>query len=49
LQGGDISVNRVAHLCGFGHPETLRRAFHRHLSISPQDYAERFGMAVLPG
>jgi len=49
LQAGDISINRVARLCGFGHPETMRRAFHRHLSISPQDYAERFGMADFDG
>ncbi|WP_248694368.1 hypothetical protein, partial [Pseudomonas aeruginosa] len=22
----------------------LRRTFHKHLSVSPQEYAERFGM-----
>ncbi|AUG52777.1 GlxA family transcriptional regulator [Thalassospira marina] len=49
LQGGDITINRVARLCGFGHPETMRRAFHRHLSISPQDYAERFGATLFAG
>jgi transcriptional regulator GlxA family with amidase domain len=36
-------VATVARLCGFGHPETLRRAFHKHLAISPQAFAERFG------
>ncbi|MDP2698053.1 GlxA family transcriptional regulator [Thalassospira sp.] len=44
LQDGDMPLSRIAGLCGFGHPETLRRAFHRHLSIAPQDYAERFGL-----
>ncbi len=43
LQDDAMSVTRVARLCGFGHPETLRRAFQRHLSISPQEYADRFG------
>ena len=37
------SVSTVAQLCGFGHPENLRRSFHKHLSISPQAFAERFG------
>jgi transcriptional regulator GlxA family with amidase domain len=37
------SVATVAKLCGFGHPESLRRSFHKHLSISPQAFAERFG------
>ena len=37
------SVATVARLCGFGHPESLRRSFHKHLSISPQAFAERFG------
>ena len=37
------SVATVARLCGFGHPENLRRSFHRHLAVSPQAFAERFG------
>ncbi|HEX7749188.1 MAG TPA: helix-turn-helix domain-containing protein [Bordetella sp.] len=37
------SVSTVARLCGFGHPESLRRSFHKHLAISPQAFAERFG------
>lgn len=37
------SVATVARLCGFGHPENLRRSFHKHLAISPQAFAERFG------
>lgn len=37
------SVSTVARLCGFGHPESLRRSFHKHLAVSPQAFAERFG------
>ena len=37
------SISTVARLCGFGHPENLRRSFHKHLAISPQAFAERFG------
>ncbi|QIL79057.1 GlxA family transcriptional regulator [Diaphorobacter sp. HDW4A] len=37
------SVTTVARLCGFGHPENLRRSFHKHLAVSPQAFAERFG------
>lgn len=37
------SVSTVARLCGFGHPENLRRAFHKHWAVSPQAFAERFG------
>lgn len=37
------SVATVARLCGFGHPENLRRSFHKALGISPQAFAERFG------
>lgn len=43
LQDGQASVSTVARLTGFGHAENLRRVFHKHLAISPQQYAERFG------
>lgn len=42
LQGAQTSIATVARLTGFGHPENLRRTFHKHLSVSPQEYAERF-------
>ncbi len=29
---------RLSHRLGFGHVDSLRRVFHRHLSVSPQDY-----------
>ena len=37
------SVATVARLCGFGHPENLRRSFQQQLGISPSAFAERFG------
>ncbi|WP_263142749.1 DJ-1/PfpI family protein [Pseudomonas sp. RIT-PI-AD] len=42
LQGHGASIATVARLTGFRHPENLRRTFHKHLAVSPQDYAERF-------
>jgi transcriptional regulator GlxA family with amidase domain len=35
-------VEIVAFDCGFTNPERMRRAFHRHLGVSPSDYRERF-------
>lgn len=35
-------VSRVAHQCGFGTEETMRRIFRRRLGSSPQEYRERF-------
>ena len=43
LHDARASIATVARLCGFGHPENLRRTFHKHLAVSPQEYAERFG------
>lgn len=43
LQEGSRSVSAVARSCGFGHAETMRRAFQRQLGVSPQEYAARFG------
>ncbi|KAF1052496.1 MAG: HTH-type transcriptional regulator CdhR [Stenotrophomonas maltophilia] len=45
LHDAQASITTVARLCGFGHPENLRRTFHKHLSVSPQEYAERFGLS----
>ncbi|MFG0721320.1 GlxA family transcriptional regulator [Pseudomonas sp. GLN_6] len=42
LQTAQASISTVARLSGFNHPENLRRSFHKHLGISPQEYAERF-------
>lgn len=43
LSQAHASVSTVARLCGFGHPENLRRSFHKVLGVSPQAFAERFG------
>lgn len=43
LSQHQASIATVARLCGFGHPENLRRSFHKGLGISPQAFAERFG------
>lgn len=42
LQDAQASISTVARLTGFGHTENLRRIFHKHLSVSPQEYAQRF-------
>ncbi|HLD64971.1 MAG TPA: GlxA family transcriptional regulator [Pseudomonas sp.] len=42
LQDAQASIATVARLTGFAHPENLRRSFHKHLAVSPQQYAERF-------
>lgn len=36
-------VKRIAHRCGFGSEETMRRSFLRLLAATPQDYRARFG------
>ncbi|MFE9388649.1 GlxA family transcriptional regulator [Streptomyces sp. NPDC006784] len=42
LAEGDDPVEAIARHCGFGTTETLRRTFHRHLSVAPSDYRARF-------
>jgi transcriptional regulator GlxA family with amidase domain len=42
LEGTRTTVDTVAAHCGFGSPETMRRAFLRVLGIGPADYRERF-------
>ena len=42
LEGGTASIDAVATSCGFGSPETMRRAFRRVLSIGPSEYRARF-------
>jgi transcriptional regulator GlxA family with amidase domain len=41
----DASIDAVATRCGFGTPETMRRAFHRRLGVGPADYRARFRLA----
>lgn len=42
LHDAQASIATVARLTGFGHAENLRRCFHKHLAISPQEYLQRF-------
>ena len=37
-----LPVKRVSQRCGFGSEETMRRSFLRLLSVTPQDYRDRF-------
>ncbi len=42
LQESPLPVKAVAARCGFGAEERMRRAFHRAICISPDDYRHRF-------
>jgi len=42
LEGSDVQVESIAHHCGFGTVETMRRAFHRRLGVGPAAYRSRF-------
>lgn len=42
LETETVGLAAVARRCGFGTPETLRRAFHRRLQISPDAYRRQF-------
>ncbi len=42
LEEGGEPLARLSHRLGFGHADSLRRIFHRHLSMSPQDYRLRW-------
>jgi transcriptional regulator GlxA family with amidase domain len=42
LSESRLPVKTIAHRCGFGSEETMRRSFLRLLSVTPQDYRARF-------
>jgi len=42
LEDGQEPIATVAAVCGFGTPETMRRAFLRALSVGPAEYRRRF-------
>ena len=46
LELSSSSTETIAADCGFGTVETLRRAFHRRLGVSPGEYRERFNAAL---
>lgn len=45
LAGGDVSLDAVSADAGFGAAERMRRAFIRHLGVTPGRYRERFRTA----
>lgn len=48
LETSTATVDVIARTCGFGTAETMRRAFHRHLGVSPDDYRRRFRLTAQP-
>jgi transcriptional regulator GlxA family with amidase domain len=42
LEGAAARVGSVARAVGFGDPDRLRRAFHRHLGVTPRAYRAAF-------
>ena len=42
LEDGASSLEAVAQAAGFSSTEVLRRAFHRHVGVSPAEYRGRF-------
>ncbi len=46
LEEGCLHIDQISMECGFSNAERMRRAFHRHLGISPQDYRARFGKTI---
>jgi transcriptional regulator GlxA family with amidase domain len=43
LETTALPIERVADSAGFGTPESLRRAFHRGVGLTPREYRARFG------
>ena len=46
LQSSGAPLEEVARLCGFGTVETMRRACHRRMGVSPTAYRNRFRAAL---
>ena len=42
LEESSVGVEEIAHDCGFGTPETMRRSFLRSLWVGPSEYRQRF-------
>lgn len=42
LEDADDGIERIAHTCGYGTPEAMRRAFVRTLGVCPAEYRRRF-------
>jgi transcriptional regulator GlxA family with amidase domain len=46
LEDGAETIEQIARQCGFGTPETMRRAFARRVGVSPASYRARFHRAA---
>lgn len=46
LEDGDLPAKTIAMQTGFGSYEPMRKAFQKHLGVSPRAYRERFGSTV---
>lgn len=42
LEDTRLSVKEISVRCGFLEEDRMRRCFHRHLGVNPQDYRDRF-------
>lgn len=47
LEDTTADINQVARACGYGTPESMRRAFVRTLGVPPAEYRRRFAAAHL--
>jgi transcriptional regulator GlxA family with amidase domain len=48
LEESGAGIEEIAHGCGFGTPETMRRAFLRSLWVGPAEYRQRFRATGAP-
>jgi transcriptional regulator GlxA family with amidase domain len=48
LENSKLTLQRVAHESGFPSQQAMRRAFARHLEVTPSDYRSRFTSAYPP-
>jgi transcriptional regulator GlxA family with amidase domain len=44
LEQGQTTPKQVAALCGFADADTLRRAFARHVGVTPAEYRKRYAL-----
>ena len=42
LEESTLPIKSIAHQCGFGDEERMRRSFHRQLGVGPDAYRSRF-------
>ncbi|QHI99900.1 helix-turn-helix domain-containing protein [Xylophilus rhododendri] len=47
LEAGVWAPKQVAVQCGFANADVLRRAFARHVGVTPADYRKRFGVQAM--